>query len=465
MIDTIRLQIPLSEAQHLCITNSALAEDRDQWVKFNPRSGDLKLVRVNSRFPTDQNSYHREIRWDANHDWQPGKTFLTVELSLPKFWYGDNIRLLHEPAKALNLLSRYLNQAFNLKTRRQLPPIDVWEVSRLDVCYTWFLANQQSAQAFLDSLKQQKFPYKEATKRPTSITFTGGDHATYSAKFYLKLPEWLKHDAKALKKARMPEGEIRFREKLAEAILRFEVTLRPQWLKRNGIRTIADIIHPSYEFTFDAELVEKLTPFFNPKITISCVMSRYVQGKGIDVYKNIMEGRTTPFKDGQYFSAPEGTYACDGLIYNHPGGGFTVSVSLNKPEEILKQMLYKVVGQQGTMNLPDRVKQKVLEHYKPIKAANLTAFWLYVQKFGADSAKEVYGSRTFYYRKSELKKAGVSLLEGKENTIILGKDFFTDFALTIPSEHVGNKEDDERDSLNIINLISRLEHGGKQDIG
>jgi hypothetical protein len=47
----------------------------------------------------------------------------------------------------------------------------------------------------------------------------------------------------------------------------------------------------------------------------------------------------------------------------------------------------------------------------------------------------------------------------------VGKDFFTDFALTIPSEDVGNKVDDDRDSLNIINLISRMDHGAKQDMG
>ncbi|NJL57527.1 hypothetical protein HC928_22145 [bacterium] len=121
-------------------------------------------------------------------------------------------------------------------------------------------------------------------------------------------------------------------------------------------------------------------------------------------------------------------------------------------------MLEKMVGKDATLGLADKVREKLLQAYKPVTAANLTAFWLYVQKFGSQSAKEVYGERAYYYKKRQLREVGVSLLEQKEGTIVLGKDFFSNFSMKIPSEHVGTVCDDERDSVSVLNIIERLNH-------
>ena len=450
MIDTIKLLIPLTRIQYECIHQIAASTDKDQFAKVNLLSGELKLLRVAGLVETDQHSFHREIRWDVPPLYIPGCS-LVVELSLPKFWYGDNVRLLYEPRKALELLRNYLNKVFGLKTRRKFCSVESWKVNRLDVCYTWRFPNQQLAQHFLDALKLQRFPYKEPTTRETSLTFTGGDYSTYSAKFYLKLPEFLKHDAKAMRKARAAESEIKFRQQYAEGLLRFEVTLREKWLRRNEIETVADVISPFIQLKFDEDMIEKLKPFWNPKLTFSAVLFYWA-----DKNKSQEMRVSEVLKHGTYISAPPRSFEMGNFVYEHPGGGFEVVVTENRPEQILREMLEKMVGKNAGLRRVDKVRERLLETYKPTTAANLTAFWLYVQEFGSESAKEVYGKDAYYYKKRQLKKAKVSLLEMKNNTIIVGKDFFNVFTMSIPSEYAGNKYDDERDSINVLNIIPKL---------
>lgn len=461
MIDTIKVQIPLTESQFIAILQRASDTDREQWARVSLKSGELRLFRVDGLASTDQHSFHRDIRWDLSPKYIPQKTWLTVELSLPKLFYGDNIRLLYDSLAGLELLRRFLNRTFNLRTRAQLPEPKTWLVKRLDACYTWRFPDQEHVEHFFKGLSAQRFPYKEPTKRPTSLTFTAGPSSTYSAKFYLKLPEFLKHDARAMRKDKAPESEIRFREHLANGILRFEVTLRQKWLKRNEILTVSNMLDPVKRMVFDDDLVATLTPFFNPALVASCVSSIYLQEHKDDLtLPRTPEGEIL-LKDGDYFAVPAGVYQCGSYLYNHPGGGFRMEITDNPLEKILREMLEKMVGKDAQLAVADRVKQKLTATYKPATAANLTAFWLFIQKFGADEALNTYGRDAYYYKKRQLKKAGVTLLERKENTI-LAKDFFNTFGLEIPSEYVGNKVDDYRDSQSVLNLSDYQRHSNQE---
>lgn len=459
MIDTIKVQIPLTESQFITILQRTSDTDYEQWARVNLKSGEMRLLRVYGLAATDQNSFHRDIRWDVSPTFTPGKTYLIVELSLPKLFYGDNIRLLYDPIAALELLRKFLNRAFDFKTRAQLPNPKTWGVTRLDVCYAWKFPDEEHAEHFLQGLKRQRFPYKQPVIHKTSIEFRGGPHATYSAKFYLKLPEFRVHDAKAMRKAKVPESDIRFREYLAAGVLRFEATLRQKYLKRNEIYTVADAIEPVKRMVFDDELVKALTPFFNPTLVASCVSAIYIQEHRDDPTLARTSGGEIVLRDGQYIAIPSGQYCYGDYLYNHPGGGFKLEI-IDKPlEKILREMLEKMVGKEAQLTLADRVRQKLLGIYKPATAANLTAFWLFVQKFGADEALATYGRDAYYYKKRQLKKAGVALLEKSENTVVLGKDFFNEFKLVVPSEHVVNKVDDYRDSRSVLNLEAYREKG------
>ena len=238
MIDTIKVLIPLNPKQHDRIKEVARESDRWTWVLHNQASGELLFRKISGLFKTDSHSYHREIRWDIDESYEFGRCHLTVELSLPKFWYGHNINLLYGWLPSLELLRSHLNKQLRLKTRLALPDIDAWELRRVDICYAWRFPEQNLAQLFLDSLKALHFPNKKPIIYPESILFKGN---TYSVKFYLKLPEFKTHDLKELLKQKASFEWIEHLESIATGVLRMEVTLRHRYLKRNGINTIKEL--------------------------------------------------------------------------------------------------------------------------------------------------------------------------------------------------------------------------------
>jgi len=90
MIDTLKLGIPLTENQYKRIRQIASDCDRWQWVLHNEFSGDLLFRRVSGVAKTDGVSFHRELRWDIPANYEPNCK-LTLEFSVPKYWYGHNI--------------------------------------------------------------------------------------------------------------------------------------------------------------------------------------------------------------------------------------------------------------------------------------------------------------------------------------------------------------------------------------
>lgn len=453
-IDTCKVAIPVTRSQHhrILMTLKENESQPDQWARFNLSSGAISLVRICGLATTDQHSYHRDIRWDLPIDWT-NDTRLFAELSLPKLYYGDNIRLLHGFDKALNLLRDFLNRAFCLKTRSHLPPIEEWELKRLDVCYCWRLPSQEHAQFFLDSLKKMRFPYKEPTIRPHSINFTSGPSSTYSFKVYLKLPEFEAHDAKEMKRARAHPATIKERLRLAEGVIRAEATLRDKWLKRHAIVKVSDLTRVM-QFDFDDDLVNALKPFFNPKLVAFFLHQYHDHLHGEQYKKNVIKGNETPIPDeGIRIEAPPCEFVKGELKYQHPGGGMWLRVVDHTPTKLIENMLIKFLGEDARMGTADRVKDKLLKVYKPAIASKLMGFWLFVQRFGSDAAKDSFGRDSYYYQMRQLKEAGVSLLEQSENTIIVGKNFFTNFSMSVGNEYSGNLVDDERDSYNLLNSV------------
>lgn len=460
-IDTIKLQIPLTDSQHKKIHRLASEEGDWQWVQYQPASGEMRFLRLRGLAETDQMSFHRTILWDVPNLGSVVNPYLTVELSLPKLYYGDNVRLLHEPIKAIRQLERLLNRAFKFYGKHRLCSIDDWMVKRLDCCYCWKFPSQELAITFLSSLKKiDRFPNKQPTIYQTSIVFNGGKSSTYSAKFYLKLPEFESHDAKAMKKDGWPADLISLRKSLAVGILRFEVTLRKKWLQRHEITTLKDVLYPSVKVAFDQELEEKLFPFFDPKMLQYFFIEHYLR-QNPDKW-DLPQG--TPmherFTDGLYISAPAGEYDWPVLMfesqprkYHHPGGGMTFTVTKNRTIEILQQMLETYIGKAGRMTESDKVYEKLLAKYKPIKAANLTAFWMFFSKFGAEETKRRFGHTPYYRNRRALREAEVPMIETKGNVVIVGQDFFKHFSMSIPSEYVGNCVDDEPNSQNLLNLL------------
>lgn len=447
MIDTLKLLIPLSPSQHRRVRQIAAHSDRWNWVLHHQKTGELLFRKVSGLFKTDSHSYHREIRWDVDAGEKEENVHLTIELSLPKYWYGHNVSLLYDWQKALRHLREELNRQFGLKTRWVLPPIEEWKLARVDLCYAWWFPCQDLAQRFLDSLKVLHFPRKQPTVRPESIMFVG---ATYSLKFYLKYPEFLAHDRRELLKQQAALEWVEYLENLASGVLRMEVTLRHRYLKRNGLNTVADLagFHQWVEFE---------NPPTDQESALAQVMVAsmvHLNGLGIDMEaSDWLEKGGHPVTEGLTLKAPAGTLEWCGKEYSIPENSMTFH-RVELTVWTLQRMLRKFVGDSVEMRTEDMVYQVLSEHYKPVKTARLTSFWLYVRRFGSEKARSDFGKRSYYYNRAEMKKAGVGLLEPPDmNKVIpLHRAFMEEFRLVVPSCHVVNRVDDDRNSQNLLNF-------------
>ena len=123
MLDTVKLGIPLTPRQFERIHDKAFLSSAPQWATFHPDTGEVKLRRVIGLANADQNSFHREIKWDVPYHYSEEGTFLTVELSLPKLYYGHNIHLLYNFVAALEVLKTMLEKHFGFRNRGKLPSV------------------------------------------------------------------------------------------------------------------------------------------------------------------------------------------------------------------------------------------------------------------------------------------------------------------------------------------------------
>jgi hypothetical protein len=460
MLDTLKVSIPLAKAQHKRIRDVAAKADRWQWVLCNESTGELMFRRISGLASMDGESFHRELRWDIPQTYG-NDCKLSLEFSVPKYWYGHNIRLLYDFIAALKSLKRSLEKQFGMKGRGQLPDVMNWEVSRVDACYGWQFPHQRLAQQFLDSLKRLHFPRKSPVIYPTAILFKGN---TYSVKFYLKHPEFRSHDLKALVKANASLEWVNHCEQMADGVLRFEVTLRSRYLKRQGITTVNDLVKPSffYEWNDGYEPTDELENM----ASMWAVVCFYLNQEGVDVtdIQKLMEtpkDKGHPIYDGQTISAPSLRVELPDRCISFPGGSLTYRQK-HPVTSLLQGFLTKFVGENAGMQKADEVESKLLESFKPVKAARLVSFWLYIQKFGSSKARDVFGKRSYYYSRTELKKAGVTLIEPPSGKVIsiVDRDFLQNFRLEIPSQYAVNKVDDFRNSENILNFVPKMSELG-----
>lgn len=441
MIDTLKLLIQLSQQQHERIHYAEAQKDRWQWAQFNPMYSALRLHKFDGLMKTDSQSFHREIRYTVPHEWKEDSC-LVVEFSVPKFWYGHNIFLLYDWFNALQEFRQQFNQQLELQGELELPALEEWKLARVDVCYAWRFPTQDLAKGFLNSLKTIKFPWKEPTIYRESILFRG---ASYSLKFYLKLPEFKKHDQKELIRQKASLEWINYLEKEAEGVLRVEATLRWLYLKRNNIVTVADLISDKCEFLWEDE--QPKTEEEEAIIALAIKVFRHHEMTGDEKYD--WDDPNIPF-EAVGFSHPNLLIEDIHLGANIPKFK-GIYRRVQTPAFVLQKLLHKYLGD-AAMRTVDKVKAALLEHYKPVKAGRLTSFWLYIQQFGSEEAKNIFGKDSFYDSKADLKKAGVSLVEPPKPTAssVVPTEFFNDFRFAVPSQYVVNPLDVDRDTPKII---------------
>lgn len=178
-----------------------------------------------------------------------------VEVSLPKFFQGQNVDLLYDYQVRLLDFVCYLYQFF----RVTIPPVErirQFEVSRVDVCY--FYKHQSQIHAF-DMIKAFKMWTKHKRKKvhfyDTSMMFVG---RSYSLKFYLKYDEFQRHDRKDIAKnitylldSQDKDNQkqlsdytnmLAYCESMSSGMVRCEFTIRKQKLNYDGIKTLGDLV-------------------------------------------------------------------------------------------------------------------------------------------------------------------------------------------------------------------------------
>ena len=437
MLDTLKFAIPLTDKQHDRILSVVFESNREQWALFSPTTGEFSFRRMLGLAEMDSESFHREIRWDIPGRYIPDDTYLVVEFSLPKFWYGHNVSLLHDPIRPLNHFKQLVEKQLRL-TRLKLPPVESWLLRRADLCYAWQCPNQTVAQIVLDNLKHLHYPRKQPHIYDTGILFKA---RTYSVKFYLKHPEFRRHDLKHLVDSGASLEWVNYVEQKAEGILRYEATLRANYLRQRKIKTITDLLKTSFtasKFRFHTDDIELKTVEEQMSFLTAVIQWNLANKKVVADEKGLLH-----LKDNQ--------------VLDSPLGSITV-IQRTVIQELLQFFLNKFVGDKG-MQLVSEVEAKLEAKFKPIKAARLLSMWLYVQRFGSQKAKEKFGARTYYYAKADMKKADVSLVELDENVIKLSPGFFQEFKPQVPSDYVTNRYDDFRDGDNLLNLRDRKSVG------
>ncbi|AFY59260.1 Phage replication protein CRI (plasmid) [Rivularia sp. PCC 7116] len=456
MIDTIKLGIPLTKTQHVKLQKLLAQDENWQWVKFQPSTGEMTCVRSKGLAETDENSYHRDIKFDVDTNYRPDDTYLTFEFSIPKFWIGHNVHLVYDWVTPLEYFRKLLQKQLHCK----FPVLDKWKLRRVDVCYAWKLPTQDYAKHVLTSLKGLKYPYKQPIIYPDSIVFPG---STYSLKFYLKLPEFRQHDLRAMVKANYKYEWINWIEERSEGVLRYEATLRRVYLKRNGIDTVKDLKTDKTFLTWNdkfCELNDHIKDDDEVK-RLGCVfliMNYHLrqQGKTLDdVNNNLKAGVGTPLVNGVLYEAPPLTTTTNnGMVLIHKGGGFIYNRE-STPEHFLNLFLNKYIGKNRTMDNADLVELKLKQKYKRNKAAHLMGFWLYVERKGMAEAQESYGKTAYYDARKAIYDAGCNFITPPMITDLDGNKL-QNFALKLNNPYVVNKEDDNRDSCNLLNLISDI---------
>jgi hypothetical protein len=423
------------------LLDSLLSKGVEQWAIWQPLVGNTNVLRYRDLVENPLPSYNHGIYWDIPKRYYRDFTAITVEFSIPKYWYGHNVHLLYGWYKALQHFRLWFGEVLGLG-RYRLPKIDTWKVKRCDLCYAWRLGDQEQADAFINGLKRLNYPWKKPRHYSGTALWKG---STYSAKFYAKYPEFRANSTKKLIKAGADPEWVESWERKAEGVVRFEITGRAQWLKRQNIETVADLIQPISYCQVTPELLEwaKTLNASEPERILQMLMPMLIKegyieltpenGISIEVDKTITfpELRSPPLKP-------------DGSIMVVPGGSI-ISRVIDRPTYLLQEYLKKLVGD-GDMSMKDQVLEKLKQHYSDAKALRLMGFWLYAREFGLDEAKAMYTEPTYYRNRSDIKKAGVNIVEKGDRLVKV------DFKIQVPSDRVVNRYDDFRTHANILNF-------------
>jgi len=211
MIDTIRFKIPINEN-----LVSDLKKTGEEVIKYNHETKTVKY-RIYKQC-IQLGSYNSDVSIFIDFS-----DSLFIEFSLPKYVLSHNVYLLYDYKKAIEKF--YFDISMNIS--QSFPPPESWVIQRLDICYAWKFKNEEEAFFVLNRIKDLDFERKKKYIHDTSVMYKG---SAYTVKFYMKQPEYFKHDFKKLI-FRGQEDLAHHVFDVARGVLRYEVTIKKDGLK------------------------------------------------------------------------------------------------------------------------------------------------------------------------------------------------------------------------------------------
>lgn len=215
MIDSIKLQIPLTSVQFLELKDKDISNTKrtKAFSHYSVINYDQQLLYGESAYAVRFTASDYRVIPRAN-----------LEFSVPKYQWGHNIFLFY-PID-LPLILEGIRMQFLDQYELELPETDTWKVMKLDLCYTWKLPSQELAETILESIKKLDFPRKETVVYQTSVIYRG---SSYSFKFYLKYNEFIAKDYKDIKQYTPNKAE--YLKELSKGCLRVELSARSSKVK------------------------------------------------------------------------------------------------------------------------------------------------------------------------------------------------------------------------------------------
>jgi len=249
MIDTVKFRIPVDESLYNQIRSKGESNiirdyvNKEQWIRYMKAEVEL-------------GSYDRHITLFSYDE-----SCVYLECSLPKQYKGENVTLLFpsELILALEHIHTSLIQVFPT-----FPSYKDWRIVRLDICYAWRLSTELQSTRILDMLKHLEYPRKFRYVYKTAVMFKGHH---YSIKFYLKHPEFIRHDFKTLHE-KDPEKAMQIYES-SKNVVRFEITYRKEQLKHlfeKSSITYKDLLDEKF---FETEMNDKINKLLQNRNTES----------------------------------------------------------------------------------------------------------------------------------------------------------------------------------------------------
>ncbi|MDO3411489.1 hypothetical protein QWJ34_17115 [Saccharibacillus sp. CPCC 101409] len=181
------------------------------------------------------------IRYSLS-DKDPAKAFIKVEVSIPKFLYGNNVDEITEAdvASFYKKLRRYVAKQLHMSTK-DIPPIRQWKVIKLHVCKNFNVGKH--VQAYLKSYSQLSRPkYKQ------QAYFERGGPQVETVEWRARTRKEKVYDKNREVKRTKQHSNKNSALKDSKGVLRYEIELSQQEIYRqsNNTRLVKKLLTKSF---------------------------------------------------------------------------------------------------------------------------------------------------------------------------------------------------------------------------